>query len=278
MEIRRYNTAEEFLDATKTFRSADAVRTGLISSIAGSVANGSRTYDSYFWLAVCEKDQVKGIAVRTVPFGYVFSPMSEEAAQAIISFISREDPTAREFSGPRTVIDYVEKISKSSVVGSEGELIYENRKLKAAPSVGHIREAMDSDFDLVFNWMSAFMEETGLRPYDLGGVVRNALAKSRFHLLFLNNDPVSLGGHSDLQSFDGFSVGRVGPIFTPREFRKKGYASTLTSEITAKLISEGALPMLYTQAENPTSNKIYQELGYTLVDENRKIELADSIL
>jgi predicted GNAT family acetyltransferase len=276
MEICRYATAEEFLEATKAFRSADAVRTGLISSIAISVANGLRSYDSYFWLAVCEKDQVSGIAVRTVPYGYVFSPMSEETVQAAISFISTEDPSAREFSGPKAVIEVVEKISKLPVVELEGELIYENRNFKAAPSMGSIRVAKDSDYELIFNWMKAFMEETELRPYDLDGMVRNALAKGRFHLLCLNNSPVSLGGHADMQSFDGFSVGRVGPIYTPMEFRKNGYASSITSELTARIISQGALPMLYTQAENPTSNKIYQELGYTLVDENLKIKFAET--
>ena len=276
MEIRRYDTAEEFLDATKTFRSADAVRTGLISSIAISVANGSRSYDAYFWLAACEKDQVRGIAVRTVPYGYVFSPMSEESIQAVISFISTEDPSAREFSGPKAVIDFVEQISKLPVVEIEGELIYENRNFKPAPSMGSIRVATDSDYELIFNWMNAFMAETELRPYDLDGMVRNALAKGRFHLLCLNNSPVSLGGHADLQSFDGFSVGRVGPIYTPMEFRRNGYASSLTSELTARIISQGALPMLYTQANNPTSNKIYQELGYTLVDENLKIKFAET--
>jgi predicted GNAT family acetyltransferase len=274
MEIRRFATAEEFLEATKTFRSADAVRTGLISSIAISVANGSRSYESYFWLALCEKDQVRGIAVRTVPYGYVFSPMSQESAQAIISFISKEDPSAREFSGPKVVIDFVEKFSKLPVVESEGELIYENRNFRAAPSMGHIRAATDSDYELIFNWMKAFMEETDLLPYDLDGMVRNALAKGRFHLLCMNNSPVSLGGHADLQSFEGLSVGRVGPIYTPKEFRKKGYASALTSAITARIISQDALPMLYTQADNPTSNKIYQELGYTLVDENLKVKFS----
>ena len=66
MQIRRFANAEEFLEATKTFRSADAVRTRLISSIAISVANGSRTYDSYFWL-------VAGLhQIRTPPTPWPF--------------------------------------------------------------------------------------------------------------------------------------------------------------------------------------------------------------
>lgn len=56
-----------------------------------------------------------------------------------------------------------------------------------------------------------------------------------------------------------------------KDFRKNGFASALTSEITKILISQSALPTLYTQASNPTSNKIYRELGYSLMDENRRV-------
>ena len=236
--------------------------------------NGSRTYDSYFWLAAFDKNQVKAIAVRTAPYGYVFSPMSNEAVEALFSFTSIEDPTAREFAGPKTVIDYVEQISNSLAIRSESELIYENRKFIAAPGLGDVRAAIDSDFELIFNWMNIFVEEVGISGYNLEGVVRDNLNHGRYLLLYVGNAIVSFGGHTDYQYLDRVSISRVGPIFTPLEHRKKGYASSITSAITQKLISEGLLPTLYTQSDNPTSNKIYQEIGYTLVDENRRIELS----
>jgi predicted GNAT family acetyltransferase len=274
MEVRRYSSAAEFLAATKDFRRLDPVRTGLITSIATSVATGSRTYEDYFWWSVSQNDRVVGLAIRTVPYGYVFSPMNAVAAEALYSFISVEDSSADEFAGPKVVSDYLVQISGKAVSESEGELIYECRNLIPATSVGEIRTAEESDFNLIFVWMKAFMATTGLRMYDLEGVVRNALSAGRYYLQMLEGAPVSMGGHSDIQVFDGFSIGRVGPIYTPDEFRKKGYASALTSEITATLISRGALPTLYTQAANPTSNKIYQEIGYTLVDENLRVILG----
>jgi predicted GNAT family acetyltransferase len=271
MEVRRYSSAAEFLDFTKDFRSLDPVRTGLITSIATSVASGSRTYEDYFWWSVSENNRVVGLAIRTAPYGYVFSPMGPSAIEALFSFISLEDSAAHEFAGPKDVIDSLVQLSGKAVTESEGELIYECKKLIPANPIGEIRTANESDFDLIFSWMKAFMATTGLRMYDLEGVVRTALGGNRYYLLMIDGVPISMGGHSDLQIFDGFSIGRVGPIYTPEEFRKKGYASALTSEITKILISRGALPTLYTQAANPTSNKIYQEIGYTLVDENRRV-------
>lgn len=273
MEVQRYQSVDDFLAATKSFRGLDPVRNGLITSIATSVSIGARTYEGYFWWAALDNGEVQGIAIRTVPYGYVFSPMSPSAAEALYSYISLEDLGAKEFAGPKSVIDFIEKISDKTVAEEEAELIYENSRLVPAESKGSIRTAEESDFPLVFQWMTEFIEETGLRNFDLENIVRNALSAGRYSLLEIDGVPVTMGGNSDLQHFDGSSIGRVGPIYTPREFRKNGYASAITSAITEKLLQSGAIATLYTQAENPTSNKIYQEIGYTLVDHNRRIVL-----
>jgi predicted GNAT family acetyltransferase len=274
MEILRYASAEEFLAVTQTFRGSDSLKTGLITSIATSVAEGKRTYENYFWWAVIKDDGISGIAIRTVPFGYVFSHMDQESAHGLFSAISTEDPEANEFAGPKSVIDYLESISDREVSGSESELIYANHELKSAPQIGETRKANLDDFECVYSWMQEFMKETHLRSFNLESIVRSALSEGRYTLLVDNGIPVSLGGNSDIQHFDKSSIARVGPIYTPERYRKSGYASAITSAITAELIAQGATPTLYTQADNPTSNKIYQEIGYTLIDQNRKIIFA----
>lgn len=273
MDVLRFETPKEFLDATKSFRRNDPVRTGLITSIATSVANGSRIYEGYFWWAVVVGGEVQGIAMRTLPYGYIFSPMANSAAEALYTFISLEDSKAIEFAGPKSVIDSLEKVSAKPVSEEESELIYEMRKLIPAAPIGVVRTAVASDFDLIFKWMQEFIEETALRNFNLENLVHVALEAGRYTLLEVGSSVVSLGGTSDIQEFEGFSIGRVGPIYTPHEYRKRGYASAITSAISEKLLNQGVVPNLYTQAGNPTSNKIYQKLGYTLVEENRRIVL-----
>jgi predicted GNAT family acetyltransferase len=41
----------------------------------------------------------------------------------------------------------------------------------------------------------------------------------------------------------------------------------VTAPASHQLVERGARVMLYTDAANPTSNAIYQEIGYRLVDE-----------
>lgn len=272
MQVIRYASPTEFLSATEDLRSAEIIKTNLISSIANSVANGSRTYDACYWWAIKEGVTTLGIAIRTAPYGYVFSPMPEKAIKILIKEIQIGDPDIKEFSGPRSVIDELEIILGIKPIESEGELIYELTALNPVTPQGVVTIATEAHYDLVLKWMKAFVEETGVTFYNLESIVKSAIERSAYCLLEIEGAPVSLGGFAPFVEVLGQKIGRVGPIYTPIEFRKRGYASAITSYITQLRIAEGAIPTLYTQADNPTSNKIYQNLGYELVDEIRRIK------
>lgn len=273
MLVKRFDNARDFLDATKDFRASELVRTNLISSIASSVATGVREYEECFWWAALDNEKVVGLAIRTAPFGYVFSPMNPEVIGPLISKIREVDGVAKEFAGPKLVIDQVEKFLALPVLEEEGELIYSLTQLKEPASIGEIRVANNADFDLIYGWMVDFIKETGIRAFDIESAVRNNIAKGFIYILFVDNQPVSFAGFHDPVELLGKKIGRVGPVYTPKEFRKNGYASLITAHVTKKVIEQDAIATLYTQAENPTSNKIYQELGYVLVDENRRIKV-----
>lgn len=52
-------------------------------------------------------------------------------------------------------------------------------------------------------------------------------------------------------------------VFTPLSERKKGYASSCVSAVTELMLNSGyKTTSLYTDLDNPTSNKIYMEIGY----------------
>ena len=60
----------------------------------------------------------------------------------------------------------------------------------------------------------------------------------------------------------------IGFVFTPRELRGRGYASRLVAELSQAQLDAGrGFCVLYTDLGNPTSNAIYQRVGYELVEE-----------
>ena len=62
-------------------------------------------------------------------------------------------------------------------------------------------------------------------------------------------------------------VARIGPVFTPCEHRGHGYGSAATARATADILADPAIPVLFTDLANPTSNKIYEALGYRAVED-----------
>ena len=67
-------------------------------------------------------------------------------------------------------------------------------------------------------------------------------------------------------------VVRVGPVFTPRDARNRGYASALVSAISRATREAGHRCILYTDLDNPTSNSIYRAIGYRAVAEALKYD------
>ncbi len=56
---------------------------------------------------------------------------------------------------------------------------------------------------------------------------------------------------------------RVGPVYTPPDRRGRGYASNLVAQGSQAALDAGRrFLFLFTDLANPTSNKIYQAIGY----------------
>ncbi len=63
--------------------------------------------------------------------------------------------------------------------------------------------------------------------------------------------------------------GMVNWVYTPKSKRKRGYASKLVAELSQVILDSGKPSVyLYTQLDNPTSNKIYYDVGYRVISDS----------
>lgn len=60
----------------------------------------------------------------------------------------------------------------------------------------------------------------------------------------------------------GHGAYRIGPVYTPPEFRRRGYAAAATAQVSKVLRDGDSQVCLFADLANPTSNKIYQGIGY----------------
>jgi predicted GNAT family acetyltransferase len=56
---------------------------------------------------------------------------------------------------------------------------------------------------------------------------------------------------------------RIGAVYTPPEYRQRGYASACVAYLSQMMLDSGRkFCFLFTDLSNPTSNHIYQQIGY----------------
>ena len=56
---------------------------------------------------------------------------------------------------------------------------------------------------------------------------------------------------------------RIGAVYTPPDRRRRGYASAITAAVSREHLGDGRRwCFLFTDLANPTSNRIYQAIGY----------------
>jgi predicted GNAT family acetyltransferase len=128
---------------------------------------------------------------------------------------------------------------------------------------GSPRPARSDDLDVVLAWLRAFQDETRIRASDVLPSVLPQIEDGRF-LLWTDQTgaAVALAGRNLMVA----GVARVGPVYTPPARRGRGYGTAVTAACTADALSGGAgHAVLFTDLANPTSNSIYQRIGYRAI-------------
>ncbi|MCY3613074.1 MAG: GNAT family N-acetyltransferase [Gemmatimonadetes bacterium] len=128
---------------------------------------------------------------------------------------------------------------------------------------GTMRPAGRADIPLVARWLESFVRESGLSdPGDPLARARRLCGGeggSRLLALWEDGGPVSMAGFP-ARTRHGV---RIGYVFTPDEHRRRGYATALVAHLSSHALDLGfSHCVLYTDLANPTSNKIYREVGY----------------
>jgi predicted GNAT family acetyltransferase len=134
-----------------------------------------------------------------------------------------------------------------------------NETLEHSP--GSWRYAEESDSPLIEKWFNLFENDTGLPISPIEQVKKRVAMFLKEQEVFIWEDKgkiVSMMKKSR-PTKNGVTVSFV---FTPKEERKKGYARTLVTAVSRELLKDFKFCVLYTDMMNPTSNKIYREIGY----------------
>lgn len=126
---------------------------------------------------------------------------------------------------------------------------------------GHITAAREEHVALIAEFMARFVEDAFGRQEEADTFMKHAEEAVRSGILFLwivDSVPVSMAAVAHRSE----RLARINDVYTPDEYRKRGYASALVAELCDQLLQEGLIPVLYADGKNPDSNKVYQSIGF----------------
>ncbi|WP_214739534.1 GNAT family N-acetyltransferase [Exiguobacterium sp. s48] len=138
---------------------------------------------------------------------------------------------------------------------------------------GHMREATTADQAQLEAWYSAFEAESGLRsspPEKVTKAVQAMLDREEAVFWEVDGQVVSCAKRAR-PTENGITVSFV---YTSPGARGRGYARSLVADLSRQILETKAFCVLYTDLTNPTSNKIYQEVGYQQIMESAWVRLA----
>jgi predicted GNAT family acetyltransferase len=267
MDLRRYRDVGAFLEAAEPFLVAREAEHNLILGVMSNLREAPEEFTESPYLAtVMANGRVVAAAMQTPPHHLVLSEIDHPGAIAALA----DDLVDRDLPGALGPVEHVRAFIDARIArgGARARLAFSERifRLTAVvpprPCSGRVRPAASADRPLILDWVDAFMREA-LEPADRAAVEgmtdRWLAGRGRTVYLWEDGEVVSLAG---IGSPTPHGV-RVGPVYTPPARRNRGYASALVAGISQAALDAGrSFCFLFTDLANPTSNHIYETIGY----------------
>lgn len=278
MNIISYKTPQEFLQSTLHLLERNEIENNLIIGLCnGLIQNQSSTEGCVFVNAI-ENDVIKVSAIKTlhkaIVTGYDESTIGmKEIAEYFKDYI-------QPIKGVVGKSSYALEFSKW--YGAEFKefktlIVHSLENVNKIPfAEGSLHKANLEDVLLICDWSIAFEEDANAFPkstYDqtYKSVLRRIEA-GNFYKWICNGEIVSIA--AIVRKTKNTCI--IGIVYTPPKLRGYGYATSCVQRLSEIILETGYKYCgLFTDKANPTSNNIYQKIGYVPIEEHSDIEFID---
>ena len=272
MHVERHADVDAFLARAGQFLAEREAEHNLIFGLASTLTRDPHAYGSDPYLAtVAEGGRVVAAALRTPPHNLVLSESDDDRVWA--AFAADANGVDPSLPGVLAPVAGVEPFVEAwrDLTGAEARLARSQRIYRidavsgARDRPGSMRSFAAADRPLALDWIEAFLEEAfGRRdPATAERTLHNRLSDPEGGVVLWEDDGVPVS----LAAFGGPTPNgiRIGPVYTPPDLRRRGYATALTAALTRLLLERHRFCFLFTDLANPTSNGIYMRIGYVPV-------------
>lgn len=284
--------AGEFLARAGEQLAQDPVTGTVVTTIAQRIRDSGPGDLPHHWFAVVTGPDgvIAGIAMRTAPFPpypvYLLA-MPDDAVAALAAAVLARGEDVGGATGLRPAADLfaaaVATATGRTVVNGLHHRLFELGTLVAPRAVpGRLRPVRADEADLALAWIRRFFADADEQAGRAAGHADEASAfgaadvarKLDEGVLWFWGDaddrPVHLTGANP----PAYGVVRIGPVYTPAAERGRGWAGAAVAEVSRLLGANGDRVTLFTDQANPTSNALYQALGYRPVADTVQLHIG----
>ncbi|WP_427888470.1 GNAT family N-acetyltransferase [Kribbella sp. GL6] len=276
MDVRVTSDPQAFEQTVFPFLQQDPVLHTIIMSNVHERANGTaRSEDEPSYFVSVHAPDVVGAAMRTPGRGVYVGALREDLAEPIAEAYADVLPDLTGVAGDRpAALRFGRRwceLRGGTATETRGTRLHKLIELTPLAAEGDPRPMRADDVEVVSAWADGFAAEaTDAIATDNHEWARQRLAEGTLWIWEAGGEPVSMVGHH----LALYGVSRVGPVYTPPEHRRHGYAGALTSHVSAMILADGNQACLYTDLANPTSNKLYHQAGYRPVADFVDVEFT----
>lgn len=287
--------AAQFLARAGEHLAQDPVTGTVVTTIAQRVRDTGRGDLPYCWFAVVTgaDGAIAGIAMRTAPFppypAYLLA-MPDDVVAALASAVLARGEDVGGATGLRPAADHfartvAEATGRRIENGLHHRLFELGTLVEPRPVPGRLRPVRAAEAEQALAWVQQFFADADEQAGRAAGHDGEAAAfgiddvhrkLAEGVLWFWVDDegrPVHLIGANP----PAYGVSRIGPVYTPKEERGRGWAGAAVAEVSRLLRERGDRVTLFTDQANPASNALYQALGYEAVADTVRLDIVRAL-
>ena len=278
MEYTEYKDPKDFLAVTRhVFEEKESVY-GLMLGISLRLTENLFHYgDRPLFATITDGDELELVALMTPPHKLQIAVVGNCRTEAVGLFASEmhaahwaipavlaEETVAALFSG------YWNQLAGTRNRAGMRQRIYEIRAVTMPESSGSFRQATLDDMDIADKWASSFHADCFGESETKQGATKPMIEAGEL-FLWVDPFPVSM---ALLVRPTTHGIG-ISYVYTPPELRRNGYASSVVAHLSQQELDSGReFCTVVTDLSNPTSNSIYQKIGYVQVADMMDMHLV----
>lgn len=276
MEVRVLTDPDAFARHAAPALEADPAGNTVVATVA-EMHRGRADAPSAWWFVIEDDGLALGVGMLVPPWPVYVGPMPVGAATLVADAVDPLVASVPGFNGEQEAVReaatrWQRVRPEVTVTGTRGMRLFRLETLAPPDVPGSARAATTDDLALLHAWYRAFAEDAGMPIHDVEQSVRFRLdGQGGFELWQDGARPVSFAGYTPVVA----GVARIGPVYTPPERRRHGYGAAVTAAASqAARGGAGSEVVLFTDLGNPTSNKIYTQIGFRPVRDYLEVELS----